>query len=276
LAVDILVALLVVGVGGGAMEWWIRRRGGLFRFRILDMLATVTVFGVLLGWYEHHARTQRFEHQGATPPVPPAFLSHDGKMTSGQRYSGPDWMRRLAGNVHLLPFLHHIYNVSVRPDEAWRPMFESLPMLPYLESVRIDGALPLEALEQLETCPWLKSLELPRLDSHAARVMSGSDEPLFGVGDFAELQRLHLTELELGGDAVLADDIETVAAFADLKKLSLRSVSATLDEIDAIRERHPDIGITATWQYAHFIYNKPPPGHDTIVEKAQLSRQNER
>lgn len=244
LAIDIATALLVVALVAGATERWIRTRGGLLRYRLADLFAVVTVIGVATGVYAYHARIRRVEAQGGAPQLAPSFTAHDGYLTLGQRYTGPVWLRKLAGSEYLLPLFHHVDDVSIGLNDRWRDVYAALPTLPYLESVRVRDGLPLAALERLEGCGQLKEIELPPLDRPDIAVPSTS-LPLFGVRDLPRLERLHLAKIGFQGKNIKASHLEQVASFPAVKIVSLRNVSTTPDEaeLEAIRAKHPGVEI---------------------------------
>ena len=198
---------------------------------------------------ENLARLRRVEAQGGTPQPAPGFAAHDGDLMLGQRYTGPIWLRKLTGNEHLLPLFHHVYDVSIGLGDHWRDIYAELPNLTYLESVHVRNGLPLAALEQLERCGQLKELELPPLDRWSYAVVSRRT-PLLGVRDLPKLERLHLAKIALQGESIQAAQLEQVASFRTLKTISLRNVSATSDEIESIRAKHPQVKIVAEHDFA--------------------------
>lgn len=74
--------------------------------------------------------------------------------------------------------------------------------------------------------------------------------PLLGVRDLPKLERLHLTKIALRGESIQAAHLEQVASFRTLKTISLRNVSATADEIEAIRAKHPEVKIVVERDFA--------------------------
>lgn len=242
LAIDTGVALLIVGLVAGATQRWIRSRGGLRRYRLVDLFAVIMVIGVVSGVYAYHARLRRVEAQGGTPQLTPAFVAHGGDLTLGQRYVGPVWLRKLAGTEYLLPLFHHVYDVGIGLSERWPEVYAQLPALSYLESVRVRDGLPLAALKQLERCSRLTELELPPLDQSDVALPSTS-LPLFGAQDLPQLERLHLTKIGLQGSGIQAWHIEQVASFPTVKIISLFRVSTTPEEIEEIRAGHPGVEI---------------------------------
>lgn len=249
LAIDIAAALLMLGLVAGATERWVRSRSGLLRYRLADLFAVVTLIGIAAGVYAYHARLRRVEAQGGTPQPAPAFAAHDGELSLGQRYTGPIWLRKLTGSEHLLPLFHHVYDVSIGLGDHWGDIYAELPNLTYLESVRVRNGLPLAALEQLERCGQLKELELPPLDRWAYSVVNRRT-PLLGVRDLPKLERLHLTKIALQGESIQVAQLEQVASFRTLKIISLRNVSATTEEIEAIRATHPQVKIVVVHDFA--------------------------
>jgi hypothetical protein len=270
LVLDGLIAIAIVAAIGASSEWWVRRRLGLLRFRLSDLLAALTVGCVLLGWYVHHRRLQQLEQREATSIIAPAFTTHGGEMTFGNHYQGPDWLRRLSGSEYLLPFLHHIYYASPRPGERWQDCFATLPQLPYLEEVHVRGPMPLPAWDYLKRCERLERLNLNL--QPGSKIIAG-DPALFAVNDLVKLNELKLRELTITCDAMLAEDVEAVARMAGLKRLTLRNVSATLAELSVIRAKYPELELRTTWYYDQWDWPTPPKDHDAAIARTRLSRQ---
>ena len=245
LAIDLVVAAGLVALVAGASEWRIRRRKGLFRFGLADLLGAVTLIGLGLGYYTYHARVQQVESQGNGRPLPPGFTSHHGVMTSGQSYRGPVWLRKLAGNMYYLRTLHHVNSVSIRFAEHWEEAYAALPEHPYLERVRARQGLPLAGIEYLERCPRLGELVLPKLERQPRRVPPlAASVPTLTAGDLGLLAPLGLVSIEMSGDAIGAAEVAEVAAFPTVRSIELEDVAVTADELDAIRARHPQVTIT--------------------------------
>lgn len=246
LVADLAVAVGLLTLVGGSVQWRQRRRGRVLSFGLSDLLAMVTVLGLALGYYAWHTQVQRIEGHGLSRPLPPAFVTHNRGMTSGQDYHGPVWLRKLVGNAYFLPWLHHVENVSIGPGERMLEAYETLPRLPYLRSVGVGRTLPLAALAPLARCPRLSELELPHL--------SPAPPPgEFGLRDLPRLEPLRLTSLKLFGESLEARHLRQVAKFTTLRRLTLQDVSATPDEIAQIRQEHPQLEIVVKPSFKMFL-----------------------
>ncbi len=245
LAIDLMLAAAIVALIAGLTEWRIRRRQGLFRFRMTDLLGAVTLIGLGLGYYTYHDRIQHIESQGSGRPLPPGFSSHHGVMGSSQNYHGPVWLRKLAGNAYYLRTLHHVDSVSIQFAEHWEEAYAVLPELPYLRQVGTGQGLPLAAIEYLERCPRLTELDLPRLDRQPRRVPPlAASVPILTADDLGLLAPLGLASIKLSGDAIGATEVEQVAAFPTIRSITLQDVAAAADELETIRARLPKVTIT--------------------------------
>lgn len=243
LGVFVVVASLVAA----ATEWWIRSRGGFFRFRIYDVLAVLTVVSLLLGWCRHHVNAKQIEEQvedyfyESNPFSCPLYVQ--------ERYVGPGWLVRLIGHEDLLPFLHHVESGNLQARESWREDLQQVARLSYLQELSLPQHLPIEGLDCLEQMPRLRKL---RVCDNRHGYFPFSDElagahSLLTAEHFGELERLDLEELELSGEFVLIEDVERVAAFPSLRRLHLINVAASLGEIQKLRARFPTLEITAQW-----------------------------
>jgi hypothetical protein len=243
LLINLATALLLVGAVGLVTEWRVRRPGGLFRFHLFDLLAVLTLLGVIMGVPAYHVHLQQIEAPGLARPLPPGFQLHDGKMTLSQRYVGPVWLRKLAGNAYLIPTMHHVEIASVRLSDSWDQSYRHLPRLHYLTQFRADGGLPLEALPYLKRCRRLEKLILPPFYSRSKPTNPEELGPLLTPENLSLLAELRLTALELSGDQIEARHIEQIASFRGMKKIKLMGVAATPAEIESIRARHPGVEI---------------------------------
>src|SRR5690606_37873076 len=101
---NLVVGLTILGGIAGGTEWWVATRGGILRFRMIDLLAGVTILALLLGWRTYHIRTERLDQKIAGE----LGLTENLPRRSTHRYSGHVWLEKLAGNADLLPeFLFH-------------------------------------------------------------------------------------------------------------------------------------------------------------------------
>jgi hypothetical protein len=252
LAVDLVVLLLIVGVVAVLLERWIRRRGGLLRVRMVDLLVAVAVASVMLGWWQYHAAVK------ATETNIDALINEGHKYNrrpyrAYAEYQGPDWLRRLVGNAEYLPFCKHITHVALYRRDTWRRDLEQLEDLPYLQHLSISSAMPRSALASLKRRGRLESLSY-RMYSPPGETLPGSciqywlnadaDPELIGPSDLAQLGDLKLRELRIDGYMLIVDDlIRLLEGHKHLEQLSVGEASITMDEYDDLQRRFSRVHI---------------------------------
>lgn len=104
LIADILVAVVAVLVITLGCNRWIRRRGGAWRWRIIDFAAVMALTAFCLGYWKWHLDLNRRDAalvQG-TQANDPAYRSLFWD------YEGPDWLARLVGSRRRLGFLERL------------------------------------------------------------------------------------------------------------------------------------------------------------------------
>src|SRR5690606_23146599 len=98
----------LIGVPMLATETWLRRRGRLGRFKIIDFLVVVALFAAGFGlWRWDKSITDR-ERAAMTKLYSSSVL--DPQYQSG--YIGPEWASRLCGNSYIVPVLQRIVEVK--------------------------------------------------------------------------------------------------------------------------------------------------------------------
>ena len=111
LLIDLLVAGLVIACGTLAVEFWRRRRKGVW-FSLFDILVAVGLVAIVTSWYQSHAG----DHAAETH----ALKACDKHISVGfeRRVQAPDWLVRLVGGDSQIPFCEHftLLNVSTRFD----------------------------------------------------------------------------------------------------------------------------------------------------------------
>ena len=111
LIIDLLVAGLVIACGTLAVEFWRRRRKGVW-FSLFDILVAVGLVAIVTSWYQGHAG----DHAAETH----ALKACDKHISVGfeRRVQAPDWLVRLVGGDSQIPFCEHftLLNVSTRFD----------------------------------------------------------------------------------------------------------------------------------------------------------------
>ncbi|WP_425396141.1 hypothetical protein [Aeoliella sp.] len=254
LLIDMAVAVLVIVAIGFVAERWIRWRGGLLRFRLLEMLAATTVCAMLLGWYTHHTRAHRLESE----VLEQCDRLTEGNMWQRSEYVGPEWLRCLVGNDQLIPLLHHTTHFGFQGQGDWHnntqveQSLKHLERLPYLEYLEISQPVRPHLLPELQKLSGLKALEFPAAkwllpDSPKEASFVAAAQRLNGP-QFHRLEPLRLAEIRVYGPHLLVEDAEELAKLPGLHKLELVNPLITNDELDALQERHPAIVFRAEWR----------------------------
>jgi len=270
---DTFVILILVGGAGFVTEWWLRSRGGLFRFRIVDLLVAVTVCGLLLGWYKHHENLTRIERE-----VAEYFTagSPNGNRNFGSKtYAGPVWLRKLAGDDNYLPFLYHTTYARWWPDENnWAADVDQFVRLPRLENVWVTLPIPQYLVTQLSKTSRLQQLNISVMPAHQhkqyAAVEGHSDPQLIDIGNLDELGVLKLKKITLDVYDALAPDIERMLQTTDVELLYLDGVAITPQELESLREKFPETAVTIKWAIHH--RDTPPENHAERVERTKSNR----
>ncbi|MEZ6071789.1 MAG: hypothetical protein R3C10_16390 [Pirellulales bacterium] len=270
LALDAVVALLVVGALGWATESWIRSRGGLLRFRVIDFLAATTFSSLILGWHVHHVHWKDVERQ-VVENVQQGKPRQERGLTSYQRYCGPDWLRRLVGDDSYLPQCSHVYRVDISSSASSLEEMDRIVQLPFVEEFAFHGPFPKSALRSLEKCSQLTALFVDMYDpsgSNDQAYRANRNDELIGPADLDEVMLGPLRQLTLRGHVFLADDIERALEAYHIEQLDLYNVSVTVDELDSMRERFAETRIYINWPSPR----QPPPGQNALVRRMKDRR----
>lgn len=299
LLIDLTVCLAIPIVAAAAAQWWVRRRGGVLRFRLVDLAVFVVVCSVAFGWYRSHANLRQIEQRLEANGSPFLFyrsaLSDEWEWREqgvqsfnsyNRRYSGPDWLRRLVGADELVRFAKHLVAVQLVPDKSWSTNVEELSNLHHVESVSLPRGATLRVIEQLERLPRLRTLQLGFARGAAQqRDFAEADlsaERWLTAQDLRSLHTLPIKELGLLGEELLAEDIERVLSLPKLERLELVEPSITLPQLDALRKQRPHIEITCVWGESNistispdiqYRFRETPPG-DILrrIESVQSQR----
>jgi hypothetical protein len=296
LLLDMVVAVAVLAAFGAATEFWLRRRGGPLRLRIIDLLAVTTVGALALGWYRYHERVHGNEQRLTTQIMgndwimpseivgfrfDPVETGSARLLMSEFRYCGPDWLILLIGNERLLPACRHRYAAKVQVTADWRNDIRELESWPYLQHVEFAAALPSQALATLE--------KLPRLDSLTIRTYQAGTHDyllqrfdfqdaggLVGPRDHSELARLHLQRLTLQNQELLAEDVDRIVLqLSSLKVLTLIDPSITIAELNQLRDDHPWLTLEARWPAPSPFPDDKEPTFDIEARIAKLKAQRD-
>lgn len=241
LLLDLLVALGIVSIIGGIVQWRVQRNGGLLRFHLADMLAMITLIGIGLGTYIYHDTLRHQEaFEGRTMAVP-SFTSTDGQHTYGQKYQGPTWLRKLVGNPYYLTLFHHVDTASLKVDDRWRENFARLRKYPYLKSVDPRHSLPVDAIPLLKEYPQLESLHLGMYEIDTPLYISGTKDRALQPEDFSRLEVLGLKKIYVGGVMVQKKHIAQLSALPTMRHIQIQSTAVTKQQINELREEYPDV-----------------------------------
>lgn len=253
LAIDLAVVIaLFVGAVGGT-ELWLRRRGGLLRFRILDMLLITTVSAAVVAWAESHRRFQKVEaritqwsHRQMSQPV---------ILSTG--YAGPHWLKLLIGNEKLLPTFHHTTTARLYIGTDWKADSAEVCKLRYLQTVLVMGTIPSAVVRDLSQLRDLEELDLcvleptgenyinfpSSLQEFLSQLGIDSEKELFGVKDLQLVTRLPLKELQLEGIPLAREDLAQIASMHSLRWLDISAHDVAATDVDWLRETYPQLEI---------------------------------
>jgi hypothetical protein len=187
--VDALVAVAVVFAMTCSCEVWLRRRGSIFRWRIIDFIAVITLVAVALGYWKSAGDAYRLD----TQTLYSLYADHHDHILHW-RYRGPEWLERLIGSRKPLEEFDRV--VDFRSDAtdgsaaSWRIIgemtglerleigtqyqpseseFAELLKLPRLRTVSWGG-ISQEALGWLPKLPALRRVVLWKCELPAATI----------------------------------------------------------------------------------------------------------
>lgn len=279
-----LAVLFTIPITAALMtERWVRRRGDVLRFRLVDLMVAFVLCSLAFGWFRSHADLREFE-QSIESQGSPFIHVNDSLCEQWQirelgrsnfhgydrRYFGPDWLRRLIGNRELLRFSKHIIAVQLVPDELWQANLELLPELEYLESVSLPNGVTQQAIDRLEKVQRLRKVQIGFASDESQQRLGESaintTDRWVNAQDLALLRRLSIEELGLMGEDLLVEDIEQVISMPDLKRLELIEASITLSELERLKKEYPNVEVTCYWGYetiSRFSYGRSLMFRDT-------------
>ena len=165
-----LVAAAFVALVTAGCERWVRRRGGMFRWRIIDFGAAISAIAIVLGYVSWaNANSQRDAR---------TLAEIDASLVNRQMFSwdlgGPQWLHRLLGTRDVCNF-PRIVRVNALYMGGAPSIWTNLGRLTALRELEMVAGTPskrdfeeLLRLKQLETLSWAAPPEdaaqwLPRL-----------------------------------------------------------------------------------------------------------------
>lgn len=224
LLLNLLVASLVVTLPMAAIEFWLRRRGGLWRFRMIDLIVGFTLVAAGFGfWRWDQAMLQR--EREICRKAYGTSKSDDLLMRVHFSYVGPDWLARLAGNPCVIPVLQRGCHLWASDLTDPRLNLEALHSLEHLTSATFEVYFlrsPSKALATLQELPHLQSLYI--------------DTPRMGLSHFTEDPPRMPRQLRF----CLED-------FPNLRELKFDTSWMTTSELERLQQRYPRIGIVCIY-----------------------------
>ncbi len=182
---DLLVGIAIVGGMTLATERWLRWRGGLFRFRLIELLAFTTLVAVGFGYWKYHDSLKSFENRiissrfaftqpfgdpidstdqlfAIAPQLPQQPATTKPSDTQSIKiynyddsYCGPTWLSRLLGCEGLVPdCFWHITFVSLDGAMDNHVDWKTLGRLQFVKIVTLNN--PNRSM--IESVTQLKSL----------------------------------------------------------------------------------------------------------------------
>ncbi|WP_197528727.1 hypothetical protein [Aeoliella mucimassa] len=215
---SILLGVTLVTLVG--TEQWIRWRGGLLKFRLVELLGVLLLCSVALGWQQYHARLAQFE-EGLTNEL----YASVGELN--RELMAPLWLQKLVGYEPLLPdFLRHVtecrylgHTTHGQAEELWQSDFKQLAKLDYLEELTLSLDAENTAKKKL---PDFSKAVLPA-------------EPL-----------LKVQKLAIDGTHFKHADLEALLNVVAVEKLFLTNHRLTSAEVQQLMDRHPNIQVCTT------------------------------
>lgn len=241
LAFNLAAMLLAVAAAMWGTDRWVRKRGGIFRLRLIDFLAVIALVAGGLGWLKYHEAAGRAERA----IVEEVKTRTKWRYSVFSEYAGPEWLRRLAGGEEFLPQFEHVTKAQFRVGPPWMTDLDELARLPYLKRLTVEGAITRELVERLEEFPRLESLSLnfARL-SPAQHEEIGIDEAdLMTSRDLPKLGELSLETLELWGLPLELADVESLLEELSPDVLVIGGKSFSAEEFESLRKRFSGVEI---------------------------------
>lgn len=109
---DLLVFSIILVAGTAACEYWIRRRGGFGRFKLIDAFVATAVIAVAITWWRwntleagaNRAALEQIKAAEGAIDRQAVFRVEGVVAYAGVEwaYVGPDWLRRLIGSPEFL------------------------------------------------------------------------------------------------------------------------------------------------------------------------------
>jgi hypothetical protein len=161
---DAIVALAIIALFTAGCERWLRRRRSILRWRVVDIVAVVSLIAACLGYW----RWAKSLGERDAKLVPSNIAEGETARLINWQYSGPGWLPRLLGTRKPLAFLERIVRLHSSSMQNMAEGWANIGQLSALERLEIDGADPSEfEFDHLMSLRRLRDLSWGRTPSAA-------------------------------------------------------------------------------------------------------------
>ncbi len=231
-AVNLLVAVIIAAAMMTATEVWLRRRGGPFRFKLLDIgIATTLIVAGLALWKFDRQAVQReaeiMERFHATQ-------TRSNKVETG--YIGPEWLARLCGGERHVPVLQRVTLLWIGDVPGSRLDVTPLERLRHLKTIVYDSpTIAEQVVKDIQPLRAVREIVIPR--DYPGRTTA---RVLRALKDLPGIE-----SLSIRGSA-LFEELEILVHFKDLKCLKLNTDLLTDQELQQLRDKLRGVEIVST------------------------------
>jgi hypothetical protein len=188
--VDALVAVAIVFAMTCSCEVWLRRRGSIFRWRIIDFIAVITVVAVALGYWKSASDAYRLD----TQTMELLFGADQHYRILNWRYRGPEWLARLIGSRKALEEFDRVVDFRSDATDGSAASWRIIGKMTGLERLEIGTQY------QPSEADFAELLKLPRLQTVSWGGIS--QEALGWLPRLPTLRRVVLWKCELPDVAI--------------------------------------------------------------------------
>ena len=264
LLIDFLVAGVIITIGTLAVEFWRRRRKGVW-FSLLDMLVAVALFAMVTVWYHGHASDYEAEFQ--------ALNTWEGGhmyFICEQHLQTADWLTRLVGGESQIRFCKHVTELELaRHPVSWpygspaptdlfpfdRDKVNALAGFKRVEVINFDGPVLPEVPSLVASLNRLHTFRIEHENAYVRGAPGFATAPITGtpsvfyndglrttlekkVSSFDTIQKLdqleQLTNLELDLGYISKSGWRKLPALSKLTNLSLASYEIFVEDLNGL------------------------------------------
>jgi hypothetical protein len=207
LAIDIIVAISILGIVAIYVEWRRRQRWRVWQFTLRELLLLTIILAVILSWWRtNHLRFQRENNF--------MDLAYGG---AGKRpftrlceYRGPVFLKKIIGEDNLRDFFKvTVYIIDkTNNSQSINTNLSFASELPFLETIYVVDKLTHVDFDEMSKLRYLKSLDLQKVKL--------TDADIISISRIASLKYL-----ELSNTSITKKDISTLQSLHNLEGLYL-------------------------------------------------------